>query len=58
MVREISRQTFLRGAAGALAAGAVLGSGRFGSVVANADPSTSAWSPLSTAIGGQVLTPG
>src|SRR5271154_5083829 len=53
----MSRQTFLRGAAGALAAGAVFGSGRLGSVRANADPG-SAWSGLSTAIGGQVLTPG
>ena len=41
---------FLRGAAGALATGAV-----FGSVRANADPNPSGWSGLSTAIGGQVL---
>ena len=32
MAREISRQTFLRGAAGALAIGAAFGSGRLGSV--------------------------
>ena len=52
--REISRQAFLRGAAGALAAGAV-----FGAVRATADPPhTAGWSDLSTAIGGQVLTPG
>ncbi|WP_343710236.1 FAD-binding oxidoreductase [Mycobacterium sp.] len=50
--REISRQTFLRGAVGALAAGAV-----FGSVRAGADP-VSGWTGLSAAIGGQVLTPG
>ena len=36
--REISRQTFLRAAAGALAAGTV-----FGSVRATADPKTSGW---------------
>ncbi|HZA08552.1 FAD-binding oxidoreductase [Mycobacterium sp.] len=52
MAREISRQTFLRGAAGALAAGAV-----FSSVRVSADPNTSGWTGLSTAIGGQVLTP-
>jgi FAD/FMN-containing dehydrogenase len=51
--REITRQAFLRAAAGALAAGAV-----FGSVRATADPNTSGWSNLSAAIGGQVLTPG
>lgn len=52
MAREISRQTFLRGAAGALAAGAV-----FGSVRASADPGASGWQGLSGAIGGQVLRP-
>ena len=52
MAREISRQTFLRGAAGALAAGAVFGSGR-----ATADPNTSGWDGLSDAIGGRVLRP-
>ena len=52
MAREIPRQTFLRGAAGALAAGAV-----FGSVRATADPNTSGWDGLSAAIGGQVLRP-
>lgn len=50
--RGISRRTFLRGAAGALAAGAVLGSVR-----AVADPNTSAWDGLSGAIDGQVLRP-
>src|ERR1700736_2731858 len=49
----ISRQTFLRAAAGALAAGTV-----FGPVRATADPNTSGWGGLSAAIGGQVLTPG
>ncbi len=52
MAREIPRQTFLRGAAGALAAGAV-----FGSVRATADPNSSGWDGLSAAIGGQVLRP-
>ena len=52
MAREVSRQTFLRGAAGALAAGAV-----FGSVRATADPSTSGFAGLSGAIGGRVLGP-
>lgn len=52
MAREISRQTFLRGAAGALAAGAVLGSPR-----AVADPRPSGWEGLSTALGGKVLLP-
>src|ERR1700737_3749975 len=51
--REISRQAFLRAAAGALAAGTV-----FGSVRATADPNTSGWGGLSAAIGGQLLTPG
>lgn len=50
MAREISRQTFLRGAAGALAAPAVFGLPR-----AAADPNTSGWTGLSTAIGGAVL---
>src|SRR3984957_21314120 len=48
----ISRQTFLRAAAGALAAGTV-----FGPVRATADPNTSGWGGLSAAIGGQLLTP-
>jgi FAD/FMN-containing dehydrogenase len=52
LARKISRQTFLRGATGALAAGAV-----FGSVRATADPNTSGWDGLSGAIGGQVLRP-
>jgi FAD/FMN-containing dehydrogenase len=53
VAREFSRQTFLRGAAGAFAAGAV-----FGSVRVTADPNTSSWSGLSAAIGGHLLTPG
>ncbi|MDT5048863.1 MAG: hypothetical protein QOG75_4757, partial [Mycobacterium sp.] len=53
MAREISRQTFLRGAAGALAAGAVFGSAR-----ATAAPNATGWDGLSTALGGKVLTPG
>jgi len=50
---EISRQTFLRGAVGALAAGAVFGSAR-----AAAAPNPTGWEGLSTAIGGPVLLPG
>ena len=53
MAREISRQTFLRGAAGALAAGAILGQAR-----AAAEPAAAGWESLSTAIGGRVLLPG
>ncbi|HEY1840448.1 MAG TPA: FAD-binding oxidoreductase [Mycobacterium sp.] len=52
MTREISRKTFLRSAAGALAAGAVLGSARAG-----AEPVISGWDGLSKAIGGQVIQP-
>jgi len=52
LAREFSRQTFLRAAAGALAAGTVLGPGR-----ALADPKTSGWSGLSSVIGGQVVLP-
>ena len=52
MTREMLRQTFLRGAAGALAAGAFLGSGR-----ADAEPIGSGWDGLSRAIGGQVIPP-
>ena len=52
MAREISRQTFLRGAAGALAAGAV-----FGSLRATAAPNASGWDGLSSALGGKVLLP-
>ncbi|OBA83590.1 oxidoreductase [Mycobacterium sp. 1164966.3] len=52
MAREFSRQTFLRGAAGALAAGAV-----FGSVRATAAPNASGWEGLSSALGGKVLLP-
>ena len=52
MAREISRQTFLRGAVGALAAGTA-----FGSVRAFADPIATGWEALSTAIGGRLLLP-
>ncbi|BBX98909.1 FAD-dependent oxidoreductase [Mycobacterium lacus] len=52
MAREISRQTFLRGAAGALAAGVV-----FGSVRATADPNAAGFDALSAAVGGRVLRP-
>ncbi|HZC92299.1 MAG TPA: FAD-binding oxidoreductase [Mycobacterium sp.] len=52
MAGEISRQTFLRGAAGALAAGVVFGSGRAGG-----EPIASGWDGLSQAIGGQVIQP-
>jgi FAD/FMN-containing dehydrogenase len=52
MAREISRQAFLRGAAGALAAGTV-----FGSVRATAAPNAAGWDGLSTALGGKVLLP-
>ncbi|MBV8785122.1 MAG: FAD-binding oxidoreductase [Mycobacterium sp.] len=57
MAREISRQTFLRGAAGALAAGAVFGPGRVGSGRATAAPTATGWDGLSTALGGKVLLP-
>ncbi|WP_156685936.1 FAD-dependent oxidoreductase [Mycobacterium sp. Marseille-P9652] len=50
--REISRQTFLRAAAGALAAGTMVGSPR-----ATAEPAPSGWGALATAINGQVITP-
>jgi FAD/FMN-containing dehydrogenase len=50
--RGVSRQAFLRGAVGALAAGAVFGSNR-----ASADPSTSGWGDLSSAINGRVILP-
>ncbi|MCV7079303.1 FAD-dependent oxidoreductase [Mycobacterium szulgai] len=53
MAREISRQTFLRGAAGALAAGAIFGPAR-----AIADPTASGLDGLTTALGGRVLQPG
>jgi FAD/FMN-containing dehydrogenase len=53
LAREISRQTFLRGAAGALAAGVAFGSAR-----ASGDPAVSGWDGLSRAIGGQVVQPG
>lgn len=52
MAHEISRQTFLRGAA-ALTAGAVLGSVR-----ANAEPNNAGWEGLSAALGGKVVLPG
>jgi FAD/FMN-containing dehydrogenase len=50
--RELSRQAFLRAAAGALAAGTILGSVR-----ATADPNTAGWGGLSTTISGQVVLP-
>jgi len=52
LAREISRQAFVRGAAGALASGAV-----FGPVRALADPNSTGWGGLSTALGGKVLLP-
>lgn len=52
LAREISRQTFLRGAAATLAASAA-----FGSVRATAAPNPSGWDGLSTALGGKVLLP-
>src|ERR1700749_1331932 len=57
MAREISRQTFLRGAAATLAAGALFGSGRVGSGRVSAAPSATGWDGLSTALGGKVLLP-
>lgn len=48
--RGISRQAFLRGTVGALAAGAVFGSSRTG-----ADPAPSGWDGLSSSINGKVL---
>ncbi|MBW0015693.1 FAD-binding oxidoreductase [Mycobacterium sp.] len=50
--REVSRQAFLRAAVGALAAGALVGSGR-----ATAAPNASGWDGLSSALGGKVLLP-
>ncbi|OBC02933.1 oxidoreductase [Mycobacterium sp. 852013-50091_SCH5140682] len=50
--RGISRQTFLRGAVGALATGAV-----FGSNPAGAQPAASGWGDLSAAIGDKVILP-
>lgn len=52
MAREISRQTFLRAAAGTLAAGTV-----FGSASARADPIPSGWDALSSTIGNPVVLP-
>jgi FAD/FMN-containing dehydrogenase len=52
LTREMSRQTFLRGAAGALAAGAFFGSARAGG-----EPVASGWDALSRGIGGQVISP-
>jgi len=52
LTREISRQTFLRGAAGALAAGAFIGSAR-----ASGEPVASSWDGLSRSISGQVIQP-
>lgn len=50
--RGVSRQAFLRGAAGMLAAGAVFGSNR-----ASAEPRPSGWGDLAGAIKGQVTLP-
>ncbi|ART71790.1 FAD-linked oxidoreductase [Mycobacterium dioxanotrophicus] len=50
--RGISRQTFLRGAVGAVATSAVFGTNR-----ARADPAASGWDGLSTAIKGPVILP-
>lgn len=55
--REISRQAFLRAAAGALAAGTVFGRARAAADPNTADPNTSGWGNLSTAIGGKVTLP-
>jgi FAD/FMN-containing dehydrogenase len=52
VAREISRQTFLRGAAGALAAGTILGQAR-----AAAEPLATGWEGLSTAVGGRLVLP-
>jgi hypothetical protein len=52
MTREISRQTFLRGTAGAFAAGALFGTARAGG-----EPVASGWDGLSRVIGGQVIEP-
>lgn len=49
--QRMSRQTFLRGAVGALATGAVFGTAR-----AVADPAAG-WGPLASSIGGSVLLP-
>lgn len=49
---EISRQAFLRGAIGALAAGALFGPAR-----ATAAPNASGWDGLSSVIGGRVIRP-
>jgi FAD/FMN-containing dehydrogenase len=52
VAREISRQTFLRGAAGALAAGTILGPAR-----AAAEPLATGWEGLSAAVGGHLILP-
>src|ERR1700734_4556310 len=52
VAREISRQTFLRGAAGAWSVGAFAGAGP-----ANGDPVAAGWDGLSSAIAGQVIQP-
>lgn len=52
MAREFSRQTFLRGTAGALAAGAFIGPTRTA-----AEPNPTGWQGLSGAIGGHVTLP-
>lgn len=50
--REMSRQTFLRAAAGALTAGTLFGTAR-----AAAEPNPSGWGSLASTISGPVITP-
>ncbi|BDB41522.1 MULTISPECIES: FAD-dependent oxidoreductase [Mycobacterium] len=50
--RELTRQAFLRGAVGAVAAGALFGTGRV-----SAAPTATDWNTLSGSIGGQVIGP-
>jgi FAD/FMN-containing dehydrogenase len=50
--RQMSRQAFLRAAATTLAAGTLFGSGR-----AAADPNTSGWGGLATALNGHLILP-
>jgi FAD/FMN-containing dehydrogenase len=52
VAREISRQTFLKGAVGALAAGTILGQAR-----AVAEPLATGWDGLSNAVGGRLILP-
>lgn len=55
MDHGISRQTFLRGAVSALAAGAVFGTAR---AVADPGAAAASWNGLASTIGGSVLLPG